>query len=64
VSHREGRCRVCGTAENLVQQPCPSDSGPGWTETVCTLCIRLPADPEYVSDAMTDVLMRIAGVDR
>lgn len=58
------RCRVCRTTENLQQQLVPSDSGPGWTETVCDLCIELPADPDTVSDTMTGILMRLAGVDR
>lgn len=58
------RCRVCGTTDDVVQQIVPGDSGPGWTATVCGLCIELPADPDAVSDTMTDILLRLAGVDR
>lgn len=58
------RCRVCGTVEDLQQQLVPSESGPGWTETVCVLCIELPADPDTVSNTMTRIQMRLAGVDR
>jgi hypothetical protein len=58
------RCRVCGTVDDVVQQFVPSESGPGWTETVCTLCIGLPGDPDTITDSMTKILMRIAGVDR
>ena len=58
------RCRVCGTSSNLIRQECPSESGPGWYEFVCALCIALPADPDTVSDRMTALLMKLAGVDR
>ena len=57
-------CRTCGTTNGVVRQLCPSESGPGWTEPVCTICIRLPADPDTVSSTMTMIQMRIAGVDR
>lgn len=60
----DGRCRICGTADDVVEQIVPSDSGPGWTDPLCPLCIALPADPDTVSDSMTDLLMKLAGVQR
>ncbi|MFF9244603.1 hypothetical protein ACF1AY_35580 [Streptomyces sp. NPDC014776] len=42
----------------------PSNSGPGWVEFLCAICVDLPADPDGVSDSMTRILMRIAGVDK